>query len=356
MTILRNFALLLPKLRRLREARDALLLERDALLLDRHALLQERDTIGRESAAREAELALWRNRAASRFFHYNACFDPEEVIRRHAVPDLAPRPGYLTNFLGVIIDPKFFPTILGDRAGLVESMPIPANWHADIAEWGAALRAVDLARHRFTIVELGCGWGCWLNNAGVAARRAGLSVHLIGVEGDRGHLGFAEEAIATNGFRASEYTLHHGIASATPGTALFPSQDQAGLHWGLEPVFHATEAQWEAAKRSGEYEILPMLHLADVVAQHSRVDLLHVDIQGGEVDLVEGSLPLLREKVAYLLTGTHSRVIEGRLCTALHQSGWTLEIERPAILDPNNLTGPVVVDGVQAWRNPTLLS
>lgn len=29
-----------------------------------------------------------------------------------------------------------------------------------------------------------------------------------------------------------------------------------------------------------------MPHLAGIVAQHSRVDLLHVDIQGGEVDLV----------------------------------------------------------------------
>jgi hypothetical protein len=40
----------------------------------------------------------------------------------------------------------------------VEPIPIPANWHADIAEWAAALRAVDLARGSFTMAELGCGW------------------------------------------------------------------------------------------------------------------------------------------------------------------------------------------------------
>jgi hypothetical protein len=346
--MLLDLALRVPRLRRLRDARDALLLERDALLREREA------ATGRTSES-EAELALWRNRAVSRFFHYTAVFDPEEVMRRHAVPGLLSRPGYLTNFLGVVIDPKFFPTILDDRAGTVEGIPIPANWHADIAEWGAALRAVDLARDSFTVIELGCGWGCWLNNTGVAARRAGLRVHLIGVEGDRGHIGFAEEATAANGFAAEERSLHHGIAAATSGTALFPRQHQAGMHWGLEPIFGATEAQREAALLSGDYEALPMVSLAEVAAPHARIDLLHVDIQGGEADLVEASMALLREKVAYLLIGTHSRPIEGRLFQALRDAGWHLEIERPAFPNPNDLSGSVAVDGVQGWRNPALL-
>lgn len=348
MTILLDLALRIPRIRHLREARDALLIERDALLQERNAFRNGTD-------GRDAELTVWRNRAISRFFHYNASFDPEEVMRRHAVSGLVPRPGYLTNFLGVVIDPKFFPTILNDRAGTVESIPIPANWHADIAEWGAALRAVDLARNSFTVVELGCGWGCWLNNTGVAARRAGLRVHLIGVEGDRGHIGFAEEATTANGFAPSERSLHHGIAAAAPGTALFPKQDRAGVNWGLEPVFDATQAQREAAIASGEYEALPMLSLSNITAQHARVDLLHVDIQGGEADFVERSLDLLRNKIAYLLIGTHSRPIEGRLFTTLRQAGWQLEIERPAMLNLDDLSGSVAVDGVQGWRNPTLL-
>ncbi|MBL6079103.1 hypothetical protein JMJ56_13885 [Belnapia sp. T18] len=348
MSMLLDLAMRLPRLRRLREARDALLQERDALL-------RERDAAGGFGPEAAAELALWRNRAVSRFFHYTAVFDPEEVMRRHAATGLAPRPGYLTNFLGVVIDPKFFPTILDDRAGTVEGIPIPANWHADIAEWGAALRAVDLARGSFTVIELGCGWGCWLNNTGVAARRAGLSVHLIGVEGDRGHIGFAEEATTANGFAPEQRSLHHGIAAAASGTALFPRQQHAGMSWGLEPVFGATEAQREAALRSGDYEVLPMVSLAELAAPHARIDLLHVDIQGGEADLVEAAMPLLREKVAYLLIGTHSRPIEGRLFQALRASGWQLEIERPAFPNPQDLVGSVAVDGVQGWRNPALL-
>ena len=132
------------------------------------------------------------------FWHVQASFDPVEVMKRYAAPYLEPSPRHLTNYLGVKIDPAVrqllrtanefripvYPELLKDRAGTVEPMPSPNNWHADIAEFGAALRAVDLSKDTFTVAELGCGWGCWLNITGVAARRAGKKVFLIGIEGD----------------------------------------------------------------------------------------------------------------------------------------------------------------------------
>ena len=331
MSVLQRMALLVPPIRRLHASRAT--------------LIEERATLA------------WRlqQQGSSPFHHYHSCFDAEAVLRRHAVPDPQPRPGYLTNFLGVAIDPKFFPGILDGRAGEVEPIPIPANWHADIAEWAAALRAVDLARKRFTMIELGCGWGCWMNNTGVAARRAGLSVELIGVEGDKGHIAYAHEATAVNGFDAARVTLHHGIAAARAGRALFPRQSHAGVAWGLEPIFHATPAQTEDALRSGSHDELPMVPLETLIGGHARIDLLHVDIQGGEADLIADCLPTLRERIAYLLVGTHSRQIEGRLVELLLGSGWTLEIERPAILSLSGNSPVVVVDGVQGWRNPALL-
>jgi FkbM family methyltransferase len=344
MNSLRDVARKVPGIRRLRRARDL--------------LLRGRDKLGLRSRDRAADPAPGRGGGggfADRFYNYDAAFDPQEVMRRHAVPDLAPRPGFLTNFLGVVIDPKFFPSILDERAGQVEGIPIPANWHADIAEWGAALRAVDLARRTFTVVELGCGWGCWLNNTGVAARRAGLDVRLIGVEGDKGHVQFAREACAANGFSPSQVTLHNAVAAANPGIALFPKQEKVGMAWGLEPVFGATEAQRQEAVRTGEYYELPMIALDELARDHPRIDLLHVDIQGGEADLVAGTLDLLRAKVACLLVGTHSRQIEGRLFEMLLGAGWRLEIERPAILAVDGAAVGVTVDGVQGWRNPALL-
>ena len=156
----RNWALWVPAIRRLYESRNAIVVER-------HSLIARLEV----SASPQA---------ASPFFHYNASFDPIEVMRRHAASGLQARKGYVTNFLGVVIDPKVFPSFLTGLAGQIEQIPIPADWHSDIAEWGAALRAVDLARDTFTMIELGCGWGCWMNSTGIAARRKGVHVHLIG--------------------------------------------------------------------------------------------------------------------------------------------------------------------------------
>jgi len=333
MTLVRTMALRIPQVRRLYEERNALL---------------------RQSHDFDAVLKNILQNTGSPFFHYNATFDPQEVIRRHAAADPKAHAGYLTNFLGVLIDPKFFPTILENRAGQVEGLPIPANWHADIAEWGAALRAVDLARDAFTVIELGCGWGCWMNNTGVAARRAGLRPHLVGVEGDAGHVAFAMEACAANGFAPEQVNVHTGIAASTSGVALFPRQEKAGVTWGLEPILAATDEQRRSAAESGAYGELPMIALDQLAAPHGRIDLLHVDIQGGEADLIASCAPLLSQKFAYLVVGTHSRQIEGRIMETLFQAGWALEIERPAIL-AIDADGPrVTVDGVQGWRNPSL--
>jgi FkbM family methyltransferase len=330
----RNWALRVPAIRRLYESRNAIDVEL-------HSLIARLET----SATPEA---------ASPFFHYNASFDPIEVIRRHAASGLQARQGYVTNFLGVVIDPKIYPSSLSGLAGQIDKIPIPRNWHADIAEWGAALRAVDLACDTFTVIELGCGWGCWMNSTGVAAKRKGLNVHLIGVEGDRGHLAFARETCESNGFHGSAVTLIHGIAAGQAGTALFPRQDVPGTEWGSQPIFNAGVAERLKAVKSGKYDELPMVSLAEIVAPHSRIDLLHIDIQGGEADLISTCLPTIAEKVAYLVIGTHSRQIEGRLFETLLQAGWQLEIERPALLRLG--MAPIVhIDGVQGWRNPKLL-
>lgn len=289
----------------------------------------------------------------SPFWHYNALFEPQSLIRQHAAPDVPAIPDRFVNYFGVAIDPRFFPAILGERVGEVEQETIPANWHADIAEFGAALRAVELAETSFTMIELGCGWGCWMNITGAAARRRGLGVSLIGVEGDKDHVSFAVQSLTENGFTPDEFTIHRGIASAEAGEALFPSQE--GGHWGLSPVFNVTAAQRDEALATGHYQALAMVPLRDLAEQHDRIDLLHMDIQGGEYELVAESLDFLREKVAYMVIGTHSRAIEGRLWQALEGAGWLLEMERPGIFmnHENKLT--ISVDGVQGWRNLALL-
>ena len=289
----------------------------------------------------------------SPFFFFNAKIDAYAIIRAHENPSRQPKPGHIVNFLGVAMNLDFMPH-LKHADGRVEGVPIPANWHADMAEFAGALRAVDLARKRFTMIELGCGWGCWMNNTGVAAQRRGLAVHLIGVEGDQGHLAFAREALATNGIAADEYTLHRGIAGARNGTALFPRQPRSGHDWGLEarPIRPRDARKW--ALRLNRYDELPVLGLDAIIGDEPRIDLLHIDIQGAEAVLIRDCLETLNAKVAYIVVGTHSRAIEGYLMTTLLNAGWALEIERPAIMEIKRRGPQTSVDGVQGWRNPRL--
>ena len=286
--------------------------------------------------------------------HYNTTLNAPEIIGRHAKNNLKPNAQFLTNFLGVKVDPKVNPQILAGQGGKVEQPPLVANWHADIAEWASVLRAIELAQGTFTMAELGCGWGCWMTNAGVAARDAGLDIHVIGVEGDETYVRFAQETLANNDIPPSRYTIHRGVAAATSGIALFPRQANPGDHYGLEPVFGASEAERDKAVAAGTHDALPMVPMDRVVAEHRQLDLLHIDIQGGEYDLVSSCLDVLNERVAYMMIGTHSRQIEGQLMQTLLSAGWILEMERPAVLRLNESAPFTYIDGVQGWRNVRL--
>ena len=286
----------------------------------------------------------------SRFFHFNASIDVKRIVLSHANPARAPLSAHYVNFLGVAIPVKVFP-FLADKGGQLDSVPIPANFHADMAEWAAALRAVDLAKDRFVMLELGCGWGCWMCNTGVAAKARGLARQLIGIEGDVKHLAFARATMAANGISTNEYTLLKGIAASRPGYALFPNNQEED-NWGKEPIFDVSESESEKQLASGKYERLRMVSLREAMGNHAKLDLIHMDIQGGEGALVSECIDLLTERVRYLVIGTHSRSIEGQLLDMLLRVGWELEVERPAIFQLLNGNPVTTVDGVQGWRNP----
>jgi len=293
----------------------------------------------------------------SPFYHYNAQFDAVELIYKSANKNIKPSKKFFTNYIGLKINPDFMPECVRDRVGTIEQVPIPANWHTDIAELGAVMRALDLTSNdQFVMGEMGCGWGCWMGISGLVAKQRGMSVKLYGIEGDKKHIAWAKESMANNGFLEKEYNIIEGVASANYGTALFPIMDKGMIHYGLEPVFNASESDIKNAIQKKSHDVLPMIPLEQIFEVESRVDLLHVDIQGGEVDLISGSLDYLCKKVAYLVVGTHSRPIEGELIKILTKQGFYLEIERPAILkfdDDNKIF--TAVDGVQGWRNSRLL-
>ena len=287
------------------------------------------------------------------FYFYNtAVGDLTNYIVKYAKNNLSPTLGTVTNCFGVKIKTDFFPSILAGCENTVEGLPIPANWHTDIAEIGSILRAVELSGDTFNIIELGCGWGAWLNIAGKVAKDSGKKIHLFGVEGDIEHLKMAEESLPMNGFVSDEYTLIEGIAAAESGWALFPQQDTSS--WGKQPIFDADEKDIEGYTQQG-YSKMRKITMEQIIEEKTdRIDLLHIDIQGEEENLILNSLDFLNKHVAMIFIGTHSRTIEGNIIEFLSDNGWILEVERPAIIHVGNNIF-TRVDGCELWRNPALI-
>jgi Methyltransferase FkbM domain len=285
------------------------------------------------------------------FWHYTSDFDAIGMINKYAKIHNRPSPSHVTNFLGVKIRPAFFPNILANQIGTVEQAPIPANWHADIAEWASCLRSVDLAGDQFVMAELGCGWGCWMNNLGVAAKSAGKKIKLYGIEADQEHLGFARASLKDNGITEDEFVLTQGIVGKTGSIALFPSIESS-INWGGTAIFNPSRQQLSEAVTSGKYVPMPVIDLGALVKDEKRLDLIHVDIQGAELGLLTEIFDFLCAKVRYIFIGTHSKQIESGLFDLFSSNNsWKLEMERPAIFQLLDGRPVIKVDGVQAWRN-----
>jgi FkbM family methyltransferase len=282
------------------------------------------------------------------FFRYASSFDPIDIILQFENPRRKTIPGFLVNFMGVGFPHSSLPLVEPPDQ---EALPIPANWHTDLTELGSALHAVSQCVDTFTMLELGSGIGVWSNICGRAAKMRGLKVMLLGIEGDKHHVDVAEKTLIANCFEKKEYKLIHGIVANRGNMALFRKTEFSQIDWGREPIFNDEEEVFEEAKKSGKYENVPAYSLDSLMSAAERIDLLHVDIQGGEETIFVNNENLLNKKVKSILIGTHSRIIEGKLFEFFYKLGWNLVAERALIGEVNNGRQKNVVDGVQYWEN-----
>ena len=175
----------------------------------------------------------------------------------------SPRRGFYTNFLGAITRVAYIEWLLG-WDGRVEEDPLSARKEVgSAAEWAgmliaveAAPVAIEAAPKTFTAVELGAGFGPWLVNSGLAARRKGIqSVRLIGIEGDQTHCRWMEDNLIENGFEQSEFIALHGVVGTRSGFAAFPVVNEPNADWGARPNFFSTEADCDALVEHSNSEV-----------------------------------------------------------------------------------------------------
>lgn len=275
------------------------------------------------------------------------------ILRRHAVEPRHFKPGAITNFIGVNTDVRFCSWV---NAGVETGIPVPGNFHASAFEWAAALRAVELAGSSFTVVELGAGWGCWMVNTAYAAKRLGKDVLAIGVEGDEGHVAYIGQHAPANGLQQDEFRAERCVAWNENGYAVFPRSSDSASAYGQEPRFFADRSGADefVSKDPQAFDVLRAKTLETLCPDVDRIDLLHIDVQGGEADVIRSALEFLNSRVAYIVVGTHGRDLEGAIVATLQAENWVLEIEEPCTLPLPLQSNILYADGLQGWRNSRL--
>jgi FkbM family methyltransferase len=212
-------------------------------------------------------------------------------------------------------------------------------------EWLALLEALDAGGESFVAMELGAGYGPWLSRAGVGWRRLrpGAPLRLIGVEGEPTHFAWLRQHLAENGLAGPGVELHEAAVASAAGRVEFPLAEDPAADWGTCP--HAGATKGGRPTRS-----VPALTLGGLLARERRVDLLHVDIQGGELAVLTAAGRELA-RVGRLCVGTHGRDLEAGLMALLPPLGFRLEAEEACSYRCPTDRPVLTRDGTQYWIN-----
>ena len=158
----------------------------------------------------------------------------------------APPPGFQMEYGGDIVSTNIL-TI----GSMIDADGYPIL--SETFEWIALLSAINDARDRFTMIELGAGVGRWSAAAACVARkfRPDLKVRLIAIEAEPTHFKWMCRNFSDNGVDQNQHRLVFGAVGSKDGAARFVSGEaRAWYGQALEFCFHG--AGWISLSRLPE--------------------------------------------------------------------------------------------------------
>jgi FkbM family methyltransferase len=277
-------------------------------------------------------------------------------------PDLKPTAGFVTDFIGSKSRISALWRGCEHLDGIIHPLPIPGDFHADANEWIGTLKAVKAATGSFSVMELGAGMGPWVAAAGVAAMNRGITdIYICAVEGDAGRFALLQQHLADNGLDNVPQSIMQAAVGVEDGIAYWPRLDDPANQAGARPMRAGVEDDKVYLKHGFSLQSMvevKVVSFSSLLAQRPFWDLIHIDVQGTEVELCLACAAELKKRARYMVIGTHSRKLDGDLLDLFHKEGWRLEHERPSVMtyDRNfkDLSVCTTQDGTQVWRNPRL--
>jgi FkbM family methyltransferase len=278
-----------------------------------------------------------------------------------------PTPGFVTDFLGSRARISSLWDGVQHLDGMVLPKPIPGDYHADTTEWLGVLKAVLASTNCFIAMELGAGIGPWLVASTVAARLRGIDdIRLLGVEADPGRYALMVQNLRDNNIDPNEHTLICGGVGTVSGRAKWPRIADPRNFSGGRPIRSHGDRQESLDSEDVKYleglldgvVDVNIISFEELLGTQPRWDLVHLDVQGTEVELCTACIANMSKCVRYLVVGTHSRKLDGDLLALMYSAGWNLEHEKPVEFTYNkqlqSLERMTRTDGVQVWRNPNV--
>ncbi|MCH2185568.1 FkbM family methyltransferase [Myxococcota bacterium] len=266
------------------------------------------------------------------------------------------------DFLGVRTNPKFWKGMQAIPPGRhLRGYPQVGEQYF---EWVFLAETVWACRDQdsFSMVELGAGYGPWMLRAHHAFRQLSKGeIFFIGVEGDFNHYEWMIEHFSNNDLDPKKHRLLNACVSDSEGVVSFTISDTPDSDYGLKAAPDNFESHHEEKQlgevltdeRGHKYRAIPSVTLDSLIEDRRKIDLVHMDIEGHELRVVDHSMHSLNEKAARLLIGTHSREIEIGLRALLADNGWNCVYDFDQDGTTETEWGKIQFrNGCQAWTNP----
>ncbi len=271
-------------------------------------------------------------------------------------------PDYFPNFLGVMTEQLFIAdhapsnnTLAVDAAD--NMTPAPGFTDGEIFfEQAAIHEAVKAARGKFIMVELGGGYAARTVDAHAALQQHNpMPGRYVVVEAEPTHFDWALRYMRTNGINPDDHWMINALVGVDNIPQVFllgegfygngivaqGDLDQmiANLRGDPSPADVlrtllltgrcGIQQGYEIADgtRFFDYGFVFSMPLRDILQPLDHVDLMDIDIQGGEKDVLPAAMDVINRKVRRIHLATHGADLHKQMWNLFFENGWLCETD-----------------------------
>ena len=246
--------------------------------------------------------------------------------------------GFETDFLGTRYKTAFC-TLFDPQPHDRYEAPSYPPLNEEYFEWIDLLEAVAAANGRFTMLELGAGFGRWTARGAAAAKQWGLPYTLIAVEAEPTHFEWMIQNLQDNGVKPEDCCLIQAAVAGKDGKIGFHVGDAAGSYG--QSIGGSTEVN--------------AISLPTLLQSLELVDLIDMDVQGAELEIIQVATAVLNEKVKRIHIETHNDQLHSRILTLFRALGWKPHfLYAGSTADKTPWGRSNFQEGIQSWLNPRL--